>query len=72
MTKKETAAFFGVCERTLERWVQRGLIPEGVRSGRKVYWRTSDCEAARQNLVDGVERRLDAQFKRWRAAVLNG
>lgn len=72
MDKKETAAFFGVSERTLERWVLSGLLPQGVRSGRKVYWTIEALAFAKANLKDGFERRLDTEFKRYRAAVLNG
>lgn len=72
LTKREAAAFFGVSERTLERWAACGKLPAGVRSGRKVYWLKSACELAKQNMDGATERGLDAQFKRWRGAVLNG
>jgi predicted site-specific integrase-resolvase len=72
MTKKETAAFFDVTPRTLERWVQQGKLPAGTRSGRKTYWPKDACEKLKAEIEDGIERGLDAQFKRWRASILNG
>lgn len=72
MTKQEAALFFGVTERTLERWVLRGLLPAGLRSGRRIYWDKEALEAARKKMSEQFEHGLDAQFKRWRSAILEG
>ena len=65
LTKQEAALFFGVTERTLERWVARGLLPAGIHSGRRVYWDKAALEAARKKMADQFEHGLDVQFKRW-------
>lgn len=35
---------YGVTDRTIDRWLDRGILPEPVRINRYRYWRVSDLE----------------------------
>jgi predicted DNA-binding transcriptional regulator AlpA len=44
-TKSELAALLGVSTRTINRWVESGILPEPERDGyRSIYWRRKDVE----------------------------
>lgn len=35
---------YSVCSRTLDRWLEDGILPQPVRINRYRYWRESDLE----------------------------
>lgn len=35
---------YGVTDRTIDRWLERGILPEPLRINRYRYWRVSDLE----------------------------
>jgi predicted DNA-binding transcriptional regulator AlpA len=35
---------YGVTDRTIDRWLERGILPEPLRINRYRYWRESDLE----------------------------
>lgn len=43
---REAAAYYGVSNSTLWRWLQQGLIPEPIRIGGRTFW---DPEALQQH-----------------------
>lgn len=56
MTKKlisarETAAFYGIGQSTLWRWIGEGRIPQPIRIGRRTFWDSETLEQHVNSLI---------------------
>jgi excisionase family DNA binding protein len=52
LTKSDLAALLGVSTRTINRWVESGILPEPEREGyRTIYWYRPDVEPLLHELV---------------------
>lgn len=39
---RQVCARYGICHRTVDRWLDRGILPSPMRINRYRYWRESD------------------------------
>ena len=44
MSRKEVADYFGVSLVTLNKWVKKGVLPEPIKRGKRVFFRLSDLK----------------------------
>lgn len=56
MTKKlisarETAAFYGIGQSTLWRWIGEGRVPQPIRIGRRTFWDSETLEQHVNSLI---------------------
>ena len=42
---------YGVCDKTLDRWVTNGVLPVPTRIRGRKYWREDELEAVERNLA---------------------
>jgi predicted DNA-binding transcriptional regulator AlpA len=42
---------YGVSDRTIDRWLERGELPKPVRIGGRKYWRVTDLELFEQQRI---------------------
>lgn len=50
LTRAEVALNLGIAERTVEKWVRRGILPLPFKATRAVRWREDEVEAAMERL----------------------
>ncbi len=55
ISDRVVAQIYGVGERTIRRWAQRGEIPKGRRIGGRRLWRLADIERDIAQSPEGVQ-----------------
>jgi predicted DNA-binding transcriptional regulator AlpA len=54
LSKREVAARYGVCMRSVERWAASGKFPRGTQlPNKRWYWTDAEIELHERNLVGG-------------------
>lgn len=48
VSARDTAAFYGIGQSTLWRWIGEGRVPQPIRIGRRTFW---DSEMLNQHIV---------------------